>query len=183
MIASLLTIVVGLVLLVAQSAIATLFPMHGIAPNVLLPIAVFLGVAPDVVLVRGALTCFALGYMLDAFCGSPMGLHTFVMVAAFFASRGAGLRLFPQAALLQVLAMFVAAISADATVFALRAIFEQPLLPGLGDDLNATLITIGSSAAATAVLSPLVVAAARRIEATRYRRDEKRSSHARILGV
>lgn len=182
MFASLLTVALGLLLLVTQSAVATLAPMHGIAPNVVLPIAVFLGVAPEVVLVRGALTCFALGYMLDAFCGSPMGLHTFVMVAAFFASRGAGLRLFPQAALLQVLAMFVAAVSADATVLALRAIFEQPLLPGLGDDLRATLTTIATSAAVTAVLSPPIVAAARRIEATRHRRDE-RAGHVRAQGA
>lgn len=173
MIPSLLTIGLGLFLLVAQSAVATLIPMHDFTPNVVLPVVVFLGVASEVPLVRGALTSFALGYLLDAFCGSSMGLHTFVMVAAFFASRGAGLRLFPQAALLQVLAMFVAAASADATVYALRAIFEQPVLPGLGENLKVTLRAVAASAAATAVLSPVIVGMARRIEATRNRREER----------
>lgn len=173
MIASVLTVGLGLVLLTTQSAIATLVPMHHFPPNVVLPIVVFLGVSSEVQLVRGALTSFALGYLLDAFCGSSMGLHTFVMVAAFFASRGAGLRLFPQAALLQLLAMFIAAASADATVYALRAIFEQPLLPGLGEDLRATLLSVAASALATAVLSPVIVAMARRIEATRHRREDR----------
>jgi rod shape-determining protein MreD len=163
----------GTLLLVAQSAIATLVPMHGMTPNVVLPLAIFLGVSADVALVRGAITSFLLGYILDSFCGNRMGLHTFVIVASFLAARGAGLRLFPQAALLQVLAMFVAAASADATVYALRGIFEQPVLPGLGNDLRATLLTIAGSAASTAVLSPLIVAAARRIEATRHRREER----------
>jgi len=172
-IASLLTIGLGLLLLTTQSAIATLVSMHAFPPNVVLPIVVFMGVASEVQLVRGALTSFILGYLLDAFCGSSMGLHTFVMVAAFFASRGAGLRLFPQAALLQVLAMFVAAASADATVYALRAIFEHPVLPGLGDDLKATIQSVAASALATAVLSPVIVAMARRIEATRHRREER----------
>ena len=173
MIASLLTIGLGFVLLTTQSAIATLVAMHTFTPNVVLPLVVFMGVASEVALVRGALTSFVLGYLLDAFCGSSMGLHTFVMVAAFFASRGAGLRLFPQAALLQVVAMFVAAAGADATVYALRAIFEQPLLPGLGNDVRATATAVAASAAATAVLSPVIVVMARRIEATRHRREER----------
>lgn len=173
MIASLLMLGLGTLLLVAQSAFATLVPMHDMTPNVILPIAIFLGVSAEVALVRGAITCFLLGYLLDAFCGNPMGLHTFVIVASYFAARGAGLRLFPQAALLQVLAMFVAAASGDATVYALRAIFERPVLPGLGEDIRATLLTMAGSAAATAVLSPLVVGAARRIEATRHRREER----------
>jgi rod shape-determining protein MreD len=172
-IASLLTIGLGLLLLVAHSAVATLVPMHDFTPNVVLPLVVFMGVSSEVQLVRGAFTAFVLGYLLDAFCGSSMGLHTFVMVAAFFASRGAGLRLFPQAALLQVLAMFVAAASADATVYALRAIFEQPILPGLGENLKATVLAVAASAAATAVLSPGIVVMARRIEATRHRREER----------
>jgi len=172
-IASVLTIGLGLVLLVAQSAIATLVPVHNVTPNVVLPIVVYMGVASEVQLVRGALASFALGYLLDAFCGSSMGLHTFVMVAAFFSARGAGLRLFPQAALLQMLAMFVAAAGADATVYALRGIFEQPVLPGLGEDLPAMLKATAASALATAVLSPVIVAMARRIEATRHRREER----------
>jgi rod shape-determining protein MreD len=172
-IASLLTIGLGLTLLVTQSAIATLVPVHDVTPNVVLPIVVYMGVASEVQLVRGALASFVLGYLLDAFCGSSMGLHTFVMVAAFFASRGAGLRLFPQAAVLQVLAMFVAAAGSDATVYALRGIFEQPVLPGLGEDLKATVKATAASALATAVLSPVIVAMARRIEATRHRREER----------
>jgi rod shape-determining protein MreD len=171
--ATLLLIVFGIALLVAQSAVATLVPMYGFAPNLLLPIVVFLGVAPDTSLLRGALVSFALGYVLDAFCGSPMGLHTLVMVAGFLAARGAGLRLFPQAAMLQVFAMFFAALGADITVFALRAIFDRPALAGLGEDVRSNLEVLGSSALATALCSPLVVAGVRRIEATRYKREER----------
>ena len=87
-------ILLAFALLVFESALASLIPFESVAPNLLLPIVIYLGVTHDVHLVRGAALSFILGYLLDSFCGSPMGLSTFVMVATYLLARGAGLRLF-----------------------------------------------------------------------------------------
>jgi rod shape-determining protein MreD len=149
--------------------------MHSFAPNLLLPIAIFLGVSAEVHIVRGALVSFVLGYLLDSFCGNPMGLQTFVLTASFIVARGAGLRLFPQGTAFQILLTFLMAIAFGATVLALRAIFEQPQEPmfteGMGEAASAPL----KSAAATALLSPLLFAATRRIVMLGAQKREERT--------
>jgi rod shape-determining protein MreD len=160
---SILLVAFGLILLVFETAFATLVPMHSFAPNLVLPIAIYLGVSPDVHIVRGASVCFALGYLLDSFCGNPMGLQTFVLTASFIVARGAGLRLFPQGMAFQILLTFLMAIAFGATVLALRAIFEQPQVPLFGTTMGAISEAPLQSAAATALLSPLVFAGTRRI--------------------
>jgi rod shape-determining protein MreD len=165
-------VVFGFSLLVLQTAVAMLVPMYGYVPNLLLPIAIFLGVSPDVPMVRGTVVGFALGYLLDSFCGSPMGLHTFVMTASFMVARGAGLRLFPQGPAFQVLLAFLMTFAFGATVLALRAIFERPSL-SIGESTpRETAFSLLRPAIATAIFSPLVFAGARRIEAIGGKRRE-----------
>jgi len=165
-------VVFGFFLLVAQTAVAMLVPMYGYSPNLLLLIAIYLGVSPDVPMVRGTAVGFALGYLLDSFCGSPMGLHTFVMTASFMVARGAGLRLFPQGPAFQVLLAFLMTFAFGATVLALRAIFERPSL-SIGEYTpRETALSLLRPAVATAVFSPIVFAGARRIEAMGGKRRE-----------
>ena len=172
MISSLWLIVFGFVLLGLQSSIAMLVPMDSVTPNLVLPIAIYLGVSPDVHIVRGAIVGFLLGYLLDSNCGSPMGLHTFVMTASFMVARGAGLRLFPQGPAFQVLLAFLMTFAFGATVLALRAIFERPSL-SIGDSTpRETAFSLLRPAVATAIFSPLVFAGARRIEAIGGKRRE-----------
>ena len=172
---SLLLVAFGFALLVLETALATLIPMHSFATNLLLPIAIFLGVSAEVHIVRGALVCFVLGYLLDSFCGNPMGLQTFVLTASFIVARGAGMRLFPQGTAFQILLTFLMAIAFGATVLALRAIFEQPQGPmfteGMGETSSAPL----KSAAVTALLSPLVFAGTRRIVTLGAQKREERT--------
>lgn len=177
MISSLWLIVFGFVLLGLQSSIAMLVPMDSVTPNLVLPIAIYLGVSPDVHIVRGAIVGFLLGYLLDSNCGSPMGLHTFVMTASFLVARGAGLRLFPQGTAFQVLLTFLMTIAFGATVLALRAIFEPAgATIGHGDRQQAALALVGP-AVTTALLSPFVFAVTRRIEAiSALRREERKVS-------
>lgn len=156
-------VVFGFLLLVVQSALATATPVLAYAPNLLLPITIYLGVSADVSLVRGSLICFVLGYAYDAFCGSPMGLQTFVTVASFMAARGAGLRLFPQGPVFQILLTAVMAILSGGTILALRAIFERPG-PFATRDAAQNLAVMLRYALSTALLSPLVFWGARRIE-------------------
>jgi rod shape-determining protein MreD len=162
-VSALVLVVFGLLLLVLETALATLIPLHSFAPNLMLPIAIYLGVSPDVHIARGALVSFALGYLLDSFCGNPMGLQTFVLTASFIVARGAGLRLFPQGTLFQILLTFVMAVGFGATVLALRAIFEHPQAPPFGEGMGAISAAPLAAAAATALLSPLIFGATRRI--------------------
>lgn len=175
--ASFWLIVFGFLLLVVQSSIAMLLPIDSITPNLVLPIAIFLGVSPEVHIVRGALISFALGYLLDSNCGSPLGLHTFVMTASFLVARGAGLRLFPQAGAFQVLLTFLMTLAFGATVLTLRAIFEHPTADIGGEDTQQTVLSLVGPAVTTAACSPFVFAITRRIEAlTAVRREERKVS-------
>lgn len=157
-------VVFGFLLLVVQSALATATPALAYAPNLLLPITIYLGVSSDVSLVRGSVICFVLGYGYDAFCGSPIGLQTFVTVASFMVARGAGLRLFPQGPVFQILLTAVMAILSGGTILALRAIFERPG-PFATSDAAQNLALMTRYAVSTALLSPLVFFGARRLEA------------------
>src|SRR5689334_12563599 len=102
----------------------------------MLPVALFLAVATEVHIVRGALTSFILGCLLDSFCGSSIGLQTLVLTATFLLARGAGVRLMAQGPLVQILLCFVISIGFGVAVLALRAVFEQSdsdFTPGMGE--------------------------------------------------
>ena len=167
-------VLLGYVSLVVQAALPILLPVADYTPNLLLPIAIFLGITPDISLVRGSAVAFALGYLYDAFCGSPMGLQTFVMVASFMVARGAGLRLFPQGPGFQILLAAIMAILSGGTILALRAIFErQPPFPT--DNAASSAAMVLRFAVGTALISPLIFAVTRRVDAF-ARRGDSRSS-------
>src|SRR5688500_15927317 len=106
-------ILLGFSFLVFQAAFGVMMPLNEWAPNLILPIVIYLGVSNDLYIVRGAILSFVLGYLLDSFCGSPMGLHTFIMVASFLVTRGAGLSLFMRGPAFQIALTFMFALLAD----------------------------------------------------------------------
>jgi rod shape-determining protein MreD len=191
----------GFGLLVAQSALGVHVAMHPLTPNLLLPMAIFLGVQQDVHVLRGVLLSFALGYLLDEFCGSPIGLQTFVLVATFLVARGAGIRLFLRNSLFQIGLTFAAAVLAAGTILALSAIFAPPEAfpiemppsgwigdviewatgadpddaPRIGSVVGTTMTVLGSSVI-TALCAPAIFATVRRIDALGVRRREEGAS-------
>jgi rod shape-determining protein MreD len=165
-------VLLGFLLLVVQAAVAVLMPLGEWAPNLVLPIVIFLGVANDVHVVKGALLSFVLGYLLDSFCGSAMGLSTFVIVACFLIARGAGLNLFMRGPALQGLTCFVFALIAGGGLLALRAIFEPPA-PFPLDSATHTITSLVAGAASTAVAAPVIFALVRRIDGLVTRRREE----------
>lgn len=165
-------VLLGFSLLVVQAAVGVLLPLTEWAPNPILPIVIFLGVANDVHVVKGALLAFVLGYLLDSFSGSPMGLSTFVMVASFLIARGAGLNLFMRGPALQGLTTFVFSLIAGGCVLALRAIFEPPA-PFPLDSATHTVVSLVAGAATTAVLGPPIFALVRRLDGLVTRRREE----------
>ena len=58
-------VLLGFTLLIAQAALGVLLPLDDWAPNLLLPIVIYLGVANDVHVVRGASLAFVLGYSIE----------------------------------------------------------------------------------------------------------------------
>jgi rod shape-determining protein MreD len=162
-------------LLIIETGLSTLVPLYGLTPNLMLPIAIFLGVSGEVHILRGVLTSFALGYLLDSFCGTGMAVQTLVLTASFLVARGAGLRLLPQGRAMQVVICFMMALSFGATVFALRAIFEQSPDADFGEGAGTTFVSLLKSSAATALLSPVVFLAAARVEALGGLKREKRT--------
>lgn len=167
-----LLVALGFALLVAEGALATILPTRPFMPNLIAPVVLFLGVAPDVNLVRGVTISFCLGYLLDLFAGNPMGLETFVLVATFLVTRGAGLRLFLRGPAFQVSLTFVAMLVMGGAATALRAIFETRMLFPERTPLD-TATRLFGAAAATALFAPVIFDLARRIESLgASRRDD-----------
>jgi rod shape-determining protein MreD len=168
-------IALGFGLLLVQSVAATILSVHSVAPNLLLPVVIFLGVSHDVHIVRGAALSFVLGYLFDSFTGSPMGLMTFVLVATFIVARFAGLRFFLRGPIFQIILTFLVGLFAGGTVLALRAIFEKPAPFPAGTWQDMSLVVV-VPALTTAIVSPLVFAMVRRIESVATRRREERTA-------
>lgn len=166
-------LLLGFVLLVVQSTVATVVPAHVFAPNLLLPIAIYLGVSHDVWIVRGALLAFSFGALLDAFSGNPVfSLQTFAMVATFVVSRFAGLRFFLRGAVFQVILTFIVTLLAGGTILALRTIFEKPP-PFPAGTAGETIGSLLAPALSTAIVAPLVFMAVRRADAVSTRKREQ----------
>jgi rod shape-determining protein MreD len=167
----------GFLLLTGQAALATLVPMHTFAPNLVLPIALSLGVSADVHLVRGALICFVLGYLLDAFCGNPMGLQTFVLVASFMLARAAASRLLPHQPFFTAMFTFTMSVASGFSILALRAIFEKKS-DILTYDAFTTFRILLQSAVVTAAVAPPIFGAVRRIDGRLSPKADERASLA-----
>ncbi len=165
-------LLLGFLILVLKSAISTRVSLDVWSPNLLLPIVLYLGVSHDVHIVRGAALSFILGYLLDSFSGSPMGLSTFVMVATFLVARGAGVNLLMRGQVFQIVLTFAFGVLAGGAVLALRAIFEPPA-PFPISGISPTIISIVAGAAVTAVLAPAVFVGVRRMDALVTRRREE----------
>jgi rod shape-determining protein MreD len=166
-------ITLGFLLLVFQAALSTLIPIYAFAPNLVLPVVIYLGVTHEVHVVRGAVLAFILGYLLDAFCGSPMGLHTFILVATFIVARFAGLRFLMRGVFFQAALTFVVALLDGGTILALRAIFEKSSAWN-ADSVESTALTLLIPALSTALVAPVLFAVVRKIEgALVRRRDDK----------
>lgn len=168
---SLAIVAFGFGLLVLQSTLSMLLRLPTLAPNLLLPIVIYLGVSPDVHIVRGVIISFVLGYLLDLFCGNLMSLQTFVLVSTFMLARVAGLRLFLRGPAFQVLLTFVVGLLAGGSTLALRAIFDVQSPFPTGTAVGTALWLTGP-AVVTALAAPLVFAPVQRLDAIGARRHE-----------
>jgi rod shape-determining protein MreD len=153
-------IAIGIALLLVQGNLFRFLGglnVHGITPNLVLPLIVFLGVHESA-MARGALLAFGLGYATDLFASAPIGLFTFSSVAVWWLSRVTAVRLSAQTLPTQVFLASVFSLIESAILLTLLAIFgidaQRPLE-------IATVIV--PRAITTGVVSPIVFRIAHRL--------------------
>ncbi len=164
-------LLLGFVALVFVAAINAAWPIQPYQPNVVLPCVLYLAVAPQVSLVRGAILAFLLGYLHDITLGYPMSLHTFLMEATYLVARGLRLRIFLRGALFQAPTSFVAAAVVITSAIALRRLFDDAM--AIDVDLSSLRIRqVVGGATTTAILAPVMVFLTRAIDASADARDD-----------
>ncbi|MBK8251458.1 MAG: hypothetical protein IPK82_02170 [Polyangiaceae bacterium] len=152
----------GIGLLIIQSNLFRLVgPLHipGATPSLLLPLVVFMGVH-EYSIGRGAALAFLLGYLIDVFAAAPVGLFTFITVATFVVSRGAGVRLAAQTFLTKLALAFGFGLVEGVLIVVLTVIFgNDPARP------RALAYLVLPHAISTAIFAPLVFNLAERVHA------------------
>ncbi len=121
---NLLFVFLGFLLPLTKSVVAMMVPLFWFVPDMTFLSVAYLASQTDLALVRGALIAFVLGYFSDLFCGVPIGVQTFMMVATFFSIRALGLRLLTRTALVQASLVFVLGVLVGLFTLLLRIMFE-----------------------------------------------------------
>lgn len=170
MIRDLLLLGMGFLLVALQSAVGALTGLDELMPSALLPIVIYLGMAPDMSLAHAAALSFVLGMMMDSAVGSSVGLLTFVHVATLVAARAAGVRLIMRGRVSQVLIAALAALIGSVIVVALRSIFKPEDQFGMVS-IRHLIVAVLAPSLATGAIAPFVFQLARRIDTLRRRDD------------
>lgn len=160
----------GFVLIVLEAALGTVTRLGPLMPNALLPMVIYLGMAPDTSLARGAFLSFALGMLLDAASGHPMGMMTFIHVLTLLVARAGAFRLIMRGRLSQVLITAIAA--AAGSLIALSLV--RMLRPGEqleAVSLRYTLVTVLAPSLTTGAIAPVLFRMMRRIDSFRRREE------------
>ena len=143
-------IALGFLLLIMQSTIAVFIPLEVFVPNAALAVVIYMGLH-SYSAGYGAVVSFVIGYLMDTFAGSPLGMYTFVAVAVFLLSRTAALRLFLKGWIFEIALTLAWATVAGVLGLLVRGLFDQDFR-----SLLTHLKIVFFKAAATAVVAPLV---------------------------
>jgi rod shape-determining protein MreD len=112
--------IAGVVSMLLQTAVFPVLLPASLAPNLLLVLVVYLGVhqfgAP------GAIGAFVLGYFLDTFSGTLLGLHAFAFTAVYLGVHHVARVLWTEGGLPAMLIAFVAACSYAFLVLAVTSL-------------------------------------------------------------
>ena len=165
-----LLIATGFLLVAIEAAVGTLTGLGELMPNAILPIVIYLGMAPDMSLARASLLSFVLGMLVDSATGNALGLLTFVHVGTLVAARAAGVRLLMRGRVSQVLIAALFAFLGAIVVIALRAIFRPASQFG-AVSVRHLLVSVLAPSLATGAIAPFVFQLARRIDTLRKRDD------------
>ena len=170
MIRDFVLLLLGFLLIMVQGALGAVIDLGVLMPNPVLPVVIYLAMAPDISLARGAVLSFALGFLVDSATGNAMGLFTFVHQVSYLVARGTGFRLLMRGRASQMLITGAMAAAGSITLIALRSIF-RPAVQVSFVNLRHTALAVLASALTTGLLAPLIYQLVRRVDQLR-RRDE-----------
>jgi len=145
-----LFLLAALVALAIQTAIPYWLPLDMLIPNLVVILAVDLGLRHHGIF--PAVLAFAMGYTLDAFSGSVLGLNAFLITLIYLLSYEVSRRLLVTNALVGAVAVFVGTLIAAAG--ALTIGFRMSAMARLGPMAP----RLGGDAAITALLAPPIFA-------------------------
>jgi rod shape-determining protein MreD len=112
--------IAGIASMLLQTAVLPLLIPASLAPNLLLVLVVYLGVHQFGA--AGALGAFVLGYFLDTFSGTLLGLHAFAFTVVYLGVHHVARVLWTEEGVPAVLIVFVAACAYAVLVLALTSL-------------------------------------------------------------
>jgi len=128
-----------------QTTVFRALPLVPIVPDVLLVLAVYLAIRHQTA--SGALGAFVLGYFVDTFSGTLLGLNAFTLTAVYLGVHGVARHLWLERGLPLMIVVFCAALARDVAAIALLAtlaarapVWQHVLRYGLAGALAASLV-------------------------------------------
>ena len=118
---SAITLTIAYLLLILQSTVLELAPVHMAAPSLGLLVVLHVGLSPKWTLSSAAVVSFVTGYLFDLVSGAPQGVHAFVFVLMSLCARALTTRVAVQGIVLGAATSFVTSLLASALIVIVRA--------------------------------------------------------------
>jgi rod shape-determining protein MreD len=154
---SAITLIVAYLLLILQSTVLELVPVHVAAPSLGLLVVMHMGLSSKWSISSAAVVSFATGYLLDLVSGAPQGVHAFVFVLMLIFARALAARVAVTGIVMSAAVSFVASLLAALLIVIVRA---QVAPEGSYGGLRQAPV----EALLTAFAGPLVLGLLRRID-------------------
>jgi rod shape-determining protein MreD len=154
---SAVTLFIAFLLLILQSTVLEMAPVHMAAPSLGLLVVLHVGLSPKWTVSSAAVVAFVTGYLFDLVSGAPQGVHAFVFVLMSLFARALSTRVAVQGIVLSAATSFVASLLASALIVIVRA--QVAPEGGYGGLRQAPV-----EALLTGIVGPLVLGLFRRID-------------------
>jgi len=151
------TLLVAYLLLILQSTVLELAPVHMAVPSFGLLVVLHVGLSPKWTLSSSAVIAFATGYLFDLVSGAPQGVHAFVFTLMALFARALTRRVAVNGIVLGAATSFVASLLASFLIVVVRA--QVAPEGGYGGLRQAPL-----EAVLTGIFGPLVLSLFRRLD-------------------
>lgn len=115
------TLTVAFLLLILQSTVLEMAPVHLAAPSLGLLVVLHVGLSSKWTISSAAVVSFVTGYLFDLVSGAPQGVHALVFVVMSLCARALATRVAVQGVVLGAATSFVASLLAAALVVTVRA--------------------------------------------------------------
>lgn len=151
------TLTVAYLLLILQSTVLELAPVHMAVPSFGLLVVLHVGMSPKWTISSSAVVAFATGYLFDLVSGAPQGVHAFVFTLMALFARALTRRVAVNGIVLGAAVSFVATLLSAFLVVVVRARVAPE--GGWGGLRQAPV-----EALLTAIVGPLVLSLFRRLD-------------------